>query len=394
MTGSCAVDFPVMAFFKKSYFMDKENQTIVAYFIIKGITDVPELQVSIFILVLLMYLITLGGNMTILLLVCLDHRLHTPMYFFLGNLSIVDMCSSTVTLHNILLIGITGNRAISHQSCIAQIFFFGSFLSNELLFLTAMSYDRYVAICNPLRYTVIMNFRVSALLATVCWLLGFVEIIPYAVLVTGYPCYNSNIVNHFFCDLLAVIKLSCSDTSVLEILFIAEGMVILTLGPLFLTIISYIFIIVTILRIRTSIGRRKAFYTCSSHLTVVLLLYTTLIGQYMRPVTTDSLEYNKLFALFNTVAVPILNPIIYSLKNKDVKSAVQQKLCFFKLHSSSDLIKSKDAGNNQLNPNTGKLATEFKTTEAAPGNQSCKNRDSSDTASKGKIKSSHKPPLS
>ncbi|KAM4019266.1 olfactory receptor 5V1-like [Anomaloglossus baeobatrachus] len=309
--------------------MEQLNQTMITFFIIKGISDVLELQLPIFILVLLIYLMTLGGNMTILFLVCLDHHLHTPMYFFLANLSIIDMCSATVTLHTMLLMGITGHRTISYISCIAQIYFFGCFVSEELLFLTVMSYDRYVAVCNPLRYTLIMNQKMCAILASVCWVLGFLEIIPYAVLVTGFTCYNSNVVNHFFCDMVPVIKLSCSDTSVLKTLFIVEGAVILALGPFFLTVISYIFIISAILRIRSSSGRRKSFYTCSSHLTVVILLYTTLIYQYLKPITPESMEYNKLLSLFNAGAVPVLNPLIYSLKNKDVKAAFRRKVYSF-----------------------------------------------------------------
>ncbi|XP_073456992.1 olfactory receptor 5V1-like [Aquarana catesbeiana] len=308
--------------------MEQGNHTMVTFFIIKGISDIPELQAPIFLLVLLIYLLTLGGNMTILLLVCLNHHLHTPMYFFLVNLSMIDMCSTTVTIHKILLIGLTGNHVISYLSCIAQIYFFGSFVTDELLLLTAMGYDRYVAICNPLRYTVIVNHRTCTLLAFVCWALGFVEIIPYAVLVTVFSCYRSNIVNHFFCDLVPVIKLSCSNTSVLETLFIVEGAVLIALGPFLLTVLSYIFIITTILRIRSSTGRRKAFYTCSSHLTVVILLYTTLIYQYLKPISADSLEYNKLLSLFNTAAVPMLNPVIYSLKNKDVKLAFKKSFQF------------------------------------------------------------------
>ncbi|XP_072286941.1 olfactory receptor 5V1-like [Pyxicephalus adspersus] len=310
--------------------MEEGNQTVVTFFIIKGISDVPELQAPIFLLVLLIYLLTLGGNITIILLVFFDCHLHTPMYFFLANLSMIDICNTTVTLHKILLIGLTGDREISYLSCIAQIYFFGCFISDELLFLTAMSYDRYVAICNPLRYTVIMNHKICALLASFCWVLGFIEIIPYAVLVAGFSCYRSNIVNHFFCDLVPVIKLSCSNTSVLEILFLVEGVFLLTIGPFVSTVLSYIFIITTILKIRTSTGRRKAFYTCSSHLTVVILLYITLIYQYLRPISADSLEYNKLLSLFNTAAVPILNPLIYSLKNKDVKSALRKRLEFLK----------------------------------------------------------------
>ncbi|KAM5145578.1 olfactory receptor 5V1-like [Mantella aurantiaca] len=308
--------------------MEQPNQTMVAFFIIKGFSDIPEMQAPIFLLVLFIYLLTLGGNMTIILLVYLDHHLHTPMYFFLVNLSFIDICSTTVSLHKILLINLTGNQLISYNSCICQMYFFGSLVSNELLFLTAMSYDRYVAVCNPLRYRVIINHRVCIFLATVCWALGFIEIIPYVILVTGFSCYRSNILNHFFCDLLPIIKLSCNNTSVLETLFIVEGAVLLGLGPFFLTSLSYVFIIIAILRIPSSIGRSKAFYTCSSHLTVVILLYTTLIYQYLKPISADDLEYNKLLSLFNTAAVPIFNPLIYSLKNKDVKSAFKKRLQF------------------------------------------------------------------
>ncbi|XP_077335720.1 olfactory receptor 5V1-like [Lithobates pipiens] len=311
--------------------MEQQNQTRVAFFIIKGFSDIPELQAPMFLLVLLIYLTTLCGNMIIILLVCQNRHLHTPMYFFLANLSLIDMCATTVSLHKILLINLTGNQVISYVSCIGQMYFFGSFVSDELLLLTAMSYDRYVAVCNPLRYTVIVNHRVCICLAFVCWALGFLEIIPYVVLVTAFTCYRSNILNHFFCDLLPIIKLSCNNTSILETLFIVEGAVLLGLGPFILTFLSYVFIITTILRIRSSTGRCKAFYTCSSHLTVVILLYTTLIYQYLKPISADSLEYNKLLSLFNTAAVPVLNPLIYSLKNKDVKSAFKKSFQFFRL---------------------------------------------------------------
>ncbi|XP_068103945.1 olfactory receptor 5AR1-like [Hyperolius riggenbachi] len=183
----------------------------------------------------------------------------------------------------------------------------------------AMSYDRYVAICDPLRYTLIMNYRVCALLATICWMIGF-------------TCYKSNIVNHFFCDIPPIIQLSCDDTFLLETWFLVEGTVIQGLFPFLLTFLSYVFIIRAIIGIHSSTGRWKAFSTCSSHLTVVLLLYTTLIYQYLRPISASSLNYNKLFSLFNTAAIPMVNPLIYSLKNKDVKVAFKRRLCFRKLN--------------------------------------------------------------
>ncbi|XP_075042076.1 olfactory receptor 6C3-like [Mixophyes fleayi] len=310
--------------------MEQRNQTIMTYFIIKGISDVPELKTPIFLLVLLIYLITVGGNMTILLLVCMDHHLHTPMYFFLANLSILDMFSTTVTLHNVLVIFIRGENRVSYAGCMSEMYFFGFLTCDELLILTAMGYDRYVAICNPLHYHMVMNRRLCILLAIVCWLLGALEVVPYIILLLGFTCYTSNIINHFFCDLVPLMTLSCSDTSALEILSLTEGLILITFTPFILTFISYIFIISTILKIRSNTGRRKAFYTCSSHLTVVILLYTILFAQYLVPTSLDTTKSNKFFSLFNTAFIPILNPLIYSLKNKDVKSAMIRRLRCFK----------------------------------------------------------------
>ncbi|KAM4642003.1 olfactory receptor 5G9-like [Discoglossus pictus] len=306
--------------------MGQKNQTTLTYFIIKGISDIPELQNLIFIFVLLIYLITVGGNLTILLLACLDHQLHNPMYFFLGNLSVLDIFSLTITLHKILISFISGDNTVSFLGCMSQMYIFSSLTCNELLILLAMSYDRYVAICNPLHYPMIMNQRVCILLAIVCWMLGFVEVIPHMWAISHFSCYNSNEINHYFCDILPIIKLSCSDVTILKLIIFIEGLLLVSFPPFLLTFVSYIFIITTILKIRTRSGRRKAFYTCSSHLTVVILLYLSLVIQYLRPTSTDTLDSNKLFSLFNTAAVPVLNPIIYSLKNKDVKSAMKRQI--------------------------------------------------------------------
>ncbi|KAM4019270.1 olfactory receptor 6C3-like [Anomaloglossus baeobatrachus] len=315
--------------------MIEKNQSLVMFFIIKGISDAPELQMIIFLLVLLIYLLTIGGNMIILFLVCLYSNLHTPMYFFLANLSVLDMFSTTVTLHNILIIFITGNNRISYESCICQMYFSGFLICDEFLFLTAMSYDRYVAICDPLRYHMVMNQRLCIILAICCWLLGMIEVIPYMILLLAITCYKSNVINHFFCDLVPLMILSCSDTSTLEILSLTEGLLLLTLTPFIMKFISYIFIISTILKIHSSTGRRKAFYTCSSHLTVVILLYSILLFQYLTPTSLDTSKSNKFFSLFNTAAIPILNPLIYSLKNKDVKSAMIRTLRYIKSYRRS-----------------------------------------------------------
>ncbi|KAM4641709.1 olfactory receptor 6C74-like [Discoglossus pictus] len=311
--------------------MNVTDHTTISYFIIKGISDVPEFQALIFFLVLLIYLLTLGGNMTIILLVCLDPQLHTPMYFFLVNLSLMDMLNVTVTLHNILIMFISGDNLVSFSACMAQMFIFTSLTNDELLILAAMSYDRYVAICKPLHYQMFMSHRVCILLAIICWLLGFIEIVPILWALSGFSCYQSNTVNHFFCDIVPLIKLSCSDTSLLELYLLCDGVFFGGLIPFLLTFISYIFIIMTILRIHSSTGRRKAFYTCSSHLMVVGLLYTTLVCQYLRPTSVDTLNSNKPFSLFNTAAVPLLNPLFYSLKNKDVKFSLRRRLRFHRI---------------------------------------------------------------
>ncbi|XP_073498531.1 olfactory receptor 5B12-like [Phyllobates terribilis] len=302
----------------------KQNQTIITYFIIKGISDVPQYQAPIFVLVLVIYLIVLVGNMSLLLLVYMDSNLHTPMYFFLANLSIVDMTSSTVTLHKILLTFITGDNTVVYLACMVQLYMFGSLSGHGLFILTAMSYDRYVAICWPLNYKIIMNFKICLLLASFCWIFGFVQVVPYVWIISTFSCYSTNKIDHFFCDLVPFMDITCSDKSILETLSKIQGLISYTMFPFVFISISYFFIIVTIMKIRSNIGRRKVFYTCSSHLALIMLLYTTLIFQYT--VMSNSLGSKKLFSLFNTAMVPVLNPLIYSLKNKDVKTAFRRRL--------------------------------------------------------------------
>ncbi|XP_044162292.1 olfactory receptor 5B12-like [Bufo gargarizans] len=297
----------------------KQNQTFITYFIIKGISDVPELQAPIFLLVLLIYIIVLVGNMSLLLLVCLDSHLHTPMYFFLANLSIADMTSSTVTLHKILVTFITGDNTMLYLACMVQAYMFGSLSGHALFILTAMSYDRYVAVCRPLNYHIIMNLKICLILASFCWIFGFLQVVPFSWFLSEISCFSTNVIDHFFCDLVPIMNIACSDIVILESLNFIQGLTIYIITPFLLTFVSYVFIIRAIMKIRSSFGRRKAFYTCSSHLTVITLLYTTLILQYAIP--NNGLGSKKLFSLFNTAMVPILNPLIYSLKNKDVKSA-------------------------------------------------------------------------
>ncbi|XP_063288433.1 olfactory receptor 5AR1-like [Pelobates fuscus] len=271
--------------------MEDNNQTWGSYFIINGITDLPSVQAPIFALVLLIYMSILFGNLTILSLIISNICLHTPMYFFLGNLSILDMGYTTVTMHKILITYTSGDKSVSFLGCLSQMYFYVAFLCCEFMLLTAMSFDRFVAICKPLHYSVIMKSK-------------------------------SKEINHFFCDLLAFMKLFCNNVHSMENLLHIESVFIGFL-PFSLTIMSYVYIIRTILKIKTTTGRRKAFYTCSSHLMVVFLLYVTIFCLYLRPTTNITLDSDKFFSLFYITLTPMLNPIIYSLKNKDVKLAFQ-----------------------------------------------------------------------
>ncbi|KAM5145569.1 olfactory receptor 5AR1-like [Mantella aurantiaca] len=300
--------------------MEKKNLTWQNYFIIRGITDLSQLQTPIFMQVLLTYLIILGGNSAIVLLICKDSQLHTPMYHFLCHLSIMDVCYSTVTMHKALDAYVSGDKRVSFSACIAQMYFYVALLCCEFWLLAAMSYDRYVAICIPLRYVMIMNKMLCALMTAVCWILGILEVLPAVFIIYDIYCFKSNIINHFFCDLLPIMKLFCHSNSKMEHLIYAES-VFVGLLPFSLTIMSYVYIIRAILRIHSSIGRWKAFYTCSSHITVVSLLYVTIFSLYMRPTSAITPESDKLFTLFYTALTPMLNPLIYSLKNKDVKLA-------------------------------------------------------------------------
>ncbi|KAM3912222.1 olfactory receptor 2G3-like [Leptodactylus fuscus] len=298
------------------------NTTFIEYFILKGFSDTPELQIIVFVIVLFIYLITFGGNMTILILICLERHLHTPMYFFLANLSIIDICYTTSMLHRIFTSFLTGDEKISFRGCMMQAFMSGSFSIHELYILTAMSYDRYVAVCIPLRYHLVMSRRTCLVLASLCWVLGFLFISPLSWILASFSCYTSIEVDHFICDVVLLMKMTCSDITVMDLLLFVEGLCLFVVSPFLLTFVSYIYIIMAVLKIRTTTDKRKAFYTCSSHLTVVIILYTVNIIQYMIPSHPD---YKKLYTLINTVLVPLLNPLIYSLKNKDMKNALRRR---------------------------------------------------------------------
>ncbi|XP_030042676.1 olfactory receptor 1019-like [Microcaecilia unicolor] len=303
--------------------MGKRNQTSVTEFILLGLSDHPQLQGLICGTVLLIYLISALGNLVFLMLMCTDPQLHKPMYFFLSNLSILDFCCPSVTLPKMLDDFFTGNKFIPYYACMIQLYFFLSFTGTELFLLTAMAYDRFVAICNPLRYSLIMKKSICVLLAAISWVTTSLAVLPVTKLVSQLFYCKSNKINHFFCDPSALMKLSCSDTHQLEIWIFAEG-IFVALIPFMLTLTSYIFIISSILRIRSTEGKCKAFSTCTSHLTSVVLFYVTVICIYMRPTSMYSPALDKLFSLLYIAVIPMLNPIIYSLRNREIKEALRK----------------------------------------------------------------------
>ncbi|XP_029435804.1 olfactory receptor 1019-like [Rhinatrema bivittatum] len=303
--------------------MGEENKTLNTGFILLGFSRHSHQQLLISVMVLPVFLISVLGNLGFLTLTCSDHHLHKPMYFFLSNLSFLDICNTSVTLSTLLETLLKEKTYISFSLCMTQLYCFISFISIEFFLLTAMAYDRYVAICNPLRYPLIMNKSVCILLMAASWITGFLEQIPVEVFISQFSYCGIKKINHFFCDLNAIIKLSCSDTHILETLIITEGAFV-TFFPFILTLSSYIFIIKAILKIRSSKGRHKAFSTCSSHLTVVFLFYGTLISIYMRPSSMYSPDLDKMFSLLYTALTPMLNPIIYSLRNQEVKTALRK----------------------------------------------------------------------
>nr|XP_033779161.1 olfactory receptor 226-like [Geotrypetes seraphini] len=266
----------------------------------------------------------LMGNLTIIAVVCLDPHLCKPMYFFLINLSFLDISYTSVTLPKLLDI-ILRSQNISVYGCFIQMYFFLSFACVEYIILSVMAYDRYVAICYPLRYIMIMNQRHCVLMAIMTWVFGFLEPVGYVVLISKFSFCASNEINHFFCDLSALLQLSCTSTSSIEaITYIFSAFVGL---PCFIaTFASYMCIISAILRIRTKEGRHKAFSTCSSHLIAIGLFYGTVLCLYVRPTSTQSVDQNKIFAVLYNVIIPLFNPIIYSLKNREVKRAVMRVL--------------------------------------------------------------------
>ncbi|XP_004620494.1 olfactory receptor 1002-like [Sorex araneus] len=310
--------------------MDNENQTLVMEFLFVGLTNHFPYQVVLFVIFLFVYLVTLLGNLGMIILIWVNPRLHTPMYFFLSHLSFVDICSSSVIGPKMLTDIFMEKKVISFFGCAAQLWIFGQLVVTECFLLASMAFDRYMAICKPLLYTLIMTQRVCVQLVVGPYALGFISTITHTTSTFRLPYCGPNIINHFFCDLLPVLSLACADTLVNKfLLFILAGALGVLSGVIIL--VSYIYIVITILRIRSAEGRRKAFSTCSSHLTAVSILYGTLFFIYVRPSSSFSLDINKVVSLFYTAVIPMLNPLIYSLRNKEVKNSFRRTFAWEKI---------------------------------------------------------------
>ncbi|XP_074046452.1 olfactory receptor 5V1-like [Macrotis lagotis] len=299
------------------------NQTVVTEFVFLGFSNQPVLQGLFFIIFLIVYLVTLVGNLLILTAIRINPVLHTPMYYFLSNLSFLDICYTSTTIPIMLMNFFREKKTISYEGCLSQLFFLVTFAGCECVLLAAMAYDRFIAICYPLRYPVLMSKRVCAYLAAGSWLCGLVDSVVHTGLTTTLTLCGPNQISNFFCDIPLLLKLSCSDTSLNELALLVAS-AFMGLSPCLFTAVSYILIISAILKIQSAQGRQKAFSTCASHITVVVIYYGTIDFNYDRPSSASSLEIDILASVLFCIVTPMLNPIIYSLRNKDVKVALRK----------------------------------------------------------------------
>ncbi|XP_072455529.1 olfactory receptor 1f45-like [Notamacropus eugenii] len=302
--------------------MERKNHSRVSEFILLGLSDQPEEEKLMFLAFLLMYLITGLGNLLIITAIRRDSCLHTPMYFFLTNLSLVDICFTSTTIPKVLVNYISGNKAILYISCLAQVFFFIWFGGVDSILLTVMAYDRYVAICAPLHYSMILTSRVCALLVAVCWFWACANALSHTVLLTQLSFCGHTEIHHFFCDLNVVIRLACLDTFINDLVIYTMGGLTVII-PFIGILISYIHIFVAVLRIPSAHGKWKVFSTCGSHITVVCLFYGTIIGVHFNPASTHTAQQDTASAMMYTVVTPMLNPFTYSLRNNDVQGALR-----------------------------------------------------------------------
>ncbi|XP_032344584.1 olfactory receptor 8K3-like [Camelus ferus] len=309
--------------------METHNGTALSEFILMGITDRPELQAPLFGLFLIIYVISVVGNLGMVILTMVDTRLQTPMYFFLKHLSLTDLGYSTTVGPKMLASFVVDQNTISYYFCATQGAFYIMFIISEFFILSLMSYDRYVAICNPLLYTVIMSQRVCQLLVAVPYLYSTFVSLLVTVKIFNLSFCGYNVISHFYCDCLSLLSLLCSDTQDIELIIMIFSVFNL-ISSLLVVLVSYLCILVTILRMNSTGGRHKAWSTCGSHLTVATVFYGTLFFMYLQPKSRHSFDTDKVTSIFYTLIIPMLNPLIYSLRNKDVKYAanrIWRKIC-------------------------------------------------------------------
>ncbi|XP_072483758.1 olfactory receptor 5L1-like [Notamacropus eugenii] len=302
-----------------------ENCTAVTEFMLLGFSDHPELRIFLFLIFLVIYAITVLGNLGIIILIKLSHRLQTPMYFFLSHMSFVDFCYSTIIVPKMLVNIIVDEQVISFLGCTVQFYLFCTCVITEIILLAVMAYDRFVAICNPLLYITAMSRKLCIQLVCGSYICGTVCSLIHTCLALKISSYRSNIINHFFCDLPPLLSLSCSDVSINELMLFTVAS-FNEISTIIIILTSYIFILVTILRMQSSEGRRKAFSTCASHLTAIVVFHGTILFIYCRPGSDNTLDSDKVATVFYTVLIPMLNPLIYSLRNKDVKDALRKMI--------------------------------------------------------------------
>ncbi|XP_063158180.1 olfactory receptor 11A1-like [Candoia aspera] len=302
-----------------------KNETIITEFVLLGFGDLKEFQSLLFVVFLIIYIMTMTGNLLIILLVVTDQNLHTPMYFFLGNLSFLEICYSSTIIPQMLSIFLMEKQHVSVHGCILQLGTFGLFITTECCLLAVMSYDRYLAICRPLHYSVIMNLRVCLQLVFGSFFSSLVIDVTLICFILQLTFCGHNIIEHFYCEFTSVVELACNNGA--QVILLAVGLTsVCTLPPLLSIIASYSYIIRSVLRIPTRSGRKKTFATCSSHLIVVAIFYGTLTIVYILPDTNELREIDKVFSIFYTILTPLVNPLIYSLRNKEVKEALRRTI--------------------------------------------------------------------
>ncbi|XP_077323660.1 olfactory receptor 1G1-like [Lithobates pipiens] len=310
------------------------NVTEISFFTLVGLSDHPQTMNALFMLFLLIYLMTLITNLLIFFLVLTDYNLHNPMYFFLANLAFLDMSYSSVTAPRMLFDLVTKTHSIFIPACIAQVFFYLYFACSEIFLLSAMSYDRYIAVCHPLYYKLIMSWRVCTHIASLVWVGGCSVSLVHTLFLLRLSFCRTTSIHNFFCDLPHLYQITCTDPFInIMVVFLLSGIILL--GVFLFTFLPYVFIFSTILRIRTKTGKRKAFSTCSSHLTVVSIFYGSLLFIYFVPSSSNMVNLNKMFSVISSLINPLLNPLIYSLRNKDLMEALMRTYYHLKLIQAS-----------------------------------------------------------